>query len=157
MTLVSPEVPRLECDKEVQRMIHAMHQTVTVKFRRRGGVIALSGGVNSAVTAILAVRALGAERVFASSCLIANHLTEACPWPGVLRRRRVLPTTWRTSPQSSRRRAASDTVMKRHESWSRSTGRGGHARSHFPGNQELPSTSSRSSFARLKVLRPVCG
>ena len=53
MTLVSPEVLRLECDKEVQRIIHAMHQTVTVKFRRRGGVIALSGGVDSAVTASL--------------------------------------------------------------------------------------------------------
>jgi NAD+ synthase len=41
-----------------------LRETVLKRFRKRGMVVALSGGVDSSVVAALAVRALGAERVF---------------------------------------------------------------------------------------------
>ena len=42
---------------------HAIRDQVAATLRRRGAVVALSGGVDSSVCAGLAVRALGAERV----------------------------------------------------------------------------------------------
>lgn len=48
-----------ECDRIVERIRHYVKAT-----RRKGAVVALSGGIDSSVTAALCVRALGHERVF---------------------------------------------------------------------------------------------
>lgn len=51
--------PAAEADRICDRLRHYLAST-----RRRGAVVALSGGIDSSVTAALCVRALGADRVF---------------------------------------------------------------------------------------------
>lgn len=55
---------RLDANLEVERIIASIRHTMIHDLRRRGVVIGLSGGIDSSVTAALAVRALGKERVF---------------------------------------------------------------------------------------------
>jgi len=57
-------VLRIDPEAESSRIAAWMREAVRDTFRRRGLVIALSGGVDSSVCAMLAVRALGAGRVF---------------------------------------------------------------------------------------------
>lgn len=57
------EVLRLDCAKETEKIIAGLRQLVK-GFRRRGVVVALSGGIDSSVTAALCVKAFGKERVF---------------------------------------------------------------------------------------------
>jgi NAD+ synthase len=60
---VSTDVLRIDPAAESDRVAAAIHEQVTRTLRRRGVVVGLSGGVDSAVTAALCVRALGARRV----------------------------------------------------------------------------------------------
>jgi NAD+ synthase len=57
----------LEIDprSEVERISRELREATATALRKRGGVVAISGGVDSAVCAALAVRALGPERVLA--------------------------------------------------------------------------------------------
>lgn len=59
----SKEALRLDCATEADRIAQAMRSQLR-EIRRKGIVVGLSGGIDSSVTAALAVRALGAERVF---------------------------------------------------------------------------------------------
>lgn len=54
---------RLDCEPEARRIAGWMLQAVGTTLRRRGVIIAMSGGVDSSVCAALAVQALGRERV----------------------------------------------------------------------------------------------
>jgi NAD+ synthase len=54
---------RLNCGSAVDQIIGVIRETLTA-FRRRGLVVALSGGIDSSVTAALCVRAVGPSRVF---------------------------------------------------------------------------------------------
>lgn len=54
----------LDCAAEVQRIERWMLGVVGRDFRRKGAVVALSGGVDSSVCAALAVRAFGPAKVF---------------------------------------------------------------------------------------------
>lgn len=54
----------IDCEAEAERIAARMVEIVGREFRRRGVVVALSGGVDSSVCAALAVRALGAGKVF---------------------------------------------------------------------------------------------
>jgi NAD+ synthase len=60
---ISPDVLRLDPAAESDRIAGAIRDQVTRTLRRRGVVVGLSGGIDSAVTAALCVRALGASRV----------------------------------------------------------------------------------------------
>jgi NAD+ synthase len=60
-----PHVLELDCELEVARISDWMANTVKTDMRRRGVVVAVSGGVDSAVCLGLGVRAFGAERVHA--------------------------------------------------------------------------------------------
>src|SRR4051812_31494850 len=51
---------KAECD----RIVGALRRQLSQDLKRRGLVIGLSGGIDSTVTAALAVRAVGRERVF---------------------------------------------------------------------------------------------
>ncbi|MBI1840250.1 MAG: NAD(+) synthase [Verrucomicrobia bacterium] len=58
---------RLDASAEVEAIGAFMRQALTKEFRRRGIVVGISGGIDSAVTAALAVKCLGKDRVF---CLL---------------------------------------------------------------------------------------
>jgi NAD+ synthase len=66
MSLVPFSKDLLEIDyaAEVETIIHAMRAALRDTLKRRGLVIAMSGGIDSSVCAALAVRAVGPERVF---------------------------------------------------------------------------------------------
>ena len=54
----------LDCEAEIARIAQRMRDLVLATLRRRGVIIAMSGGVDSSVCAALAVRAFGVQRVF---------------------------------------------------------------------------------------------
>jgi NAD+ synthase len=56
---------RIDSAAEVDRIARIVHDQVLKRLRRRGVVLGLSGGIDSSVTAALAVAALGAGRVLA--------------------------------------------------------------------------------------------
>ncbi len=55
----------LDPEQEVDKITEQMRTLLTRQLKRRGLVVALSGGIDSSVTLGLAARALGPERVFA--------------------------------------------------------------------------------------------
>ena len=59
-----PDVLAIDCEAEVARIAQRMVEIVGSQLRRRGVIIAISGGVDSAVCAALAVRAFGASKVY---------------------------------------------------------------------------------------------
>ncbi len=62
---ILPDDPlALDCEAETARIASRLLQIVGRDLRRRGVVIALSGGVDSSVCGALAVRAFGADKVF---------------------------------------------------------------------------------------------
>jgi NH3-dependent NAD+ synthetase len=56
--------------EEIDRISRRMREVVGDALRKKGAVVAVSGGIDSSVCAALSVRALGASRVFA----LANAL-----------------------------------------------------------------------------------
>ncbi|WP_291322222.1 NAD(+) synthase [Desulfonatronospira sp.] len=55
---------KLDPEQETARIVDAIRSIMRNQLKRRGLVVAISGGIDSSVTAALAVRALGAGRVF---------------------------------------------------------------------------------------------
>ncbi len=53
----------LDAEVETRRLAQFILESVTQTFHRRGAVVGISGGIDSAVVLALCVRALGAERV----------------------------------------------------------------------------------------------
>jgi NAD+ synthase len=60
----SAELLRLDFAAEAERIGAMLRETVLRRFKRKGVVVAMSGGIDSSVVAGLATRALGKERVF---------------------------------------------------------------------------------------------
>jgi NAD+ synthase len=60
-----PHVLAIDCVAEADRIGRWMVETLARRLHRRGFVVAISGGIDSSVCAALAVRALGAGKVFA--------------------------------------------------------------------------------------------
>jgi NAD+ synthase len=59
----SLETLKIDCAAETQRISEEIRRLLT-SFKRRGVVVALSGGIDSSVTAALSVNAVGKARVF---------------------------------------------------------------------------------------------
>lgn len=64
MTLDLAKALRLDEATETTRIAERMRELLRSRLHRRGFVVAISGGVDSAVCAALAVHAVGSERVF---------------------------------------------------------------------------------------------
>ena len=67
MTLTSvagPEVLQLDFAAEAQRISRWIVDTLATRLHRRGLVVSISGGIDSSVCAALAVRAIGANKVY---------------------------------------------------------------------------------------------
>ena len=58
------QVLDLDYEREATEIATRLREIVTRTLRRRGCVVAISGGIDSSVTAALAVRAFGPERVY---------------------------------------------------------------------------------------------
>jgi NAD+ synthase len=63
MNRVAASVLALDAKAEIHRISEAMREVLTKRLRRRGLVLGISGGIDSAVCAALAVRAVGAGKV----------------------------------------------------------------------------------------------
>ena len=55
----------MDAEREVAGIVEQIRSILSRRLKRRGLVVALSGGIDSSVTMALAVKALGPERVFA--------------------------------------------------------------------------------------------
>jgi NAD+ synthase len=60
---VSIDILRLDPVRETERILTSIRETVFDRFKKRGAVIGVSGGIDSSVVAFLCARALGNERV----------------------------------------------------------------------------------------------
>lgn len=59
------ELLAIDAAEEVARICDGIREAVSSRFRRKGMVVGVSGGIDSSVVAALAVRAIGEKRVFA--------------------------------------------------------------------------------------------
>ena len=59
----SADILRLDPEAETERITAWIRNTLSQPLRRRGAVIGVSGGIDSAVVAYLCARALGSERI----------------------------------------------------------------------------------------------
>jgi len=59
----SKDILRIDAEKEVERICVRLREILTKQLKRRGLVVALSGGIDSSVTTGLAIKAIGKERV----------------------------------------------------------------------------------------------
>jgi NAD+ synthase len=58
-----PSVLEIDRDAVVDRLVAGLSDTVTIRLRKRGAVVALSGGIDSSVVVALCARAFGPESV----------------------------------------------------------------------------------------------
>lgn len=64
-TAFSKDVFDLDLEREVEKICSTIRESLSKQLKRRGLVVAVSGGIDSSVSAALATKALGAERVLA--------------------------------------------------------------------------------------------
>lgn len=62
-TLFSTDVLKLDCAKETEKITKTLRKIVLKRFKKRGAVVALSGGIDSSVVGALCVSAMGKESV----------------------------------------------------------------------------------------------
>ena len=62
--VLHPDILAINCEAEADRIAQRMVEIVGTELRKRGVIIAISGGVDSAVCAALAVRAFGGSKVY---------------------------------------------------------------------------------------------
>lgn len=64
-TPFSADVLRLDCGAETERIVARLRASVLGDFKRKGGVVGISGGIDSSVVAALGARAFGKGRMLA--------------------------------------------------------------------------------------------
>ena len=83
---LSANVFKLDCAEEIKKITTALRHFLSFRLKRRGAVIAISGGVDSSVSAALCVKAIGNKRVVGlqmpekhssdETLVLSNKLTE---------------------------------------------------------------------------------
>ena len=73
------DILKIDAEAEAERLIAAIRETVGVTLRRRGGVMGISGGIDSSVVLALTVKALGANHVTALLLPDQDSDTESDP------------------------------------------------------------------------------
>ena len=68
---LGPTVLEFDCEREIERICARLREILSHDLSRRGLVVAMSGGIDSSVSAALSVRALGPERVY--GLLLPEH------------------------------------------------------------------------------------
>jgi len=63
-TTFSIDTLELDCSEETERITKVLRGAVLKRFKKKGVVVAFSGGIDSSLVGALCVRALGKERVF---------------------------------------------------------------------------------------------
>jgi len=61
--ILSAEVLKLDCEQEARRIAFRLRELLKQDLKRRGYVVAISGGIDSSVTAALCIKAVGKERI----------------------------------------------------------------------------------------------
>ena len=61
---LAPDVLKIDAEQTSERIVEWLRDSTARRLRKRGLVVGISGGIDSAVCAKLAVRAVGPERVF---------------------------------------------------------------------------------------------
>ncbi len=69
--MFNKQVLEIDLDQELENISTNLRTTVSRTMLRRGAVVAISGGIDSSVTAALAVKALGPKKVF--GLLLPEH------------------------------------------------------------------------------------
>ncbi len=59
----SADILKIDCEKELKRIITTLRNTVLKQFKKRGLIIALSGGIDSSVVGAICVQAAGKDKV----------------------------------------------------------------------------------------------
>ncbi len=59
----SAKALKLDCEKESAKIVQAIREIVLKRFKKKGVVVALSGGIDSSVVGAICTRALGKDRV----------------------------------------------------------------------------------------------
>ena len=62
---VAPDVLRIDAEEVTEQIVAAMRELVGTTMRRHGGVVGVSGGIDSSVTLGLSARAFGPDRSLA--------------------------------------------------------------------------------------------
>jgi len=83
-TTFSEAVLRLDPERETERICSRIRELMLTQMKRRGIVVGLSGGIDSSVTAALAVRALGKERVLGLEMPERHSAEESLQLSGML-------------------------------------------------------------------------
>jgi NAD+ synthase len=65
MAQLSADSLKLDAEKEIERTTAFVRSVLATKLKRRGVIVACSGGIDSSVVLFLCVRAVGKQRVFA--------------------------------------------------------------------------------------------
>ena len=119
----------IDCERVSAQIVEALRQIVSQELKRRGAVVALSGGIDSSVTAALCVRAFGPahsiavlmpeadsdEKTLGISRAVAEALgiealhQDITP---ILERRRLLHATRRSDQRPRSRTTADDWKMQ---------------------------------------------
>ena len=81
---LTPDVFEVDAERVVNEIVTALRSTVGGVLRRRGAVVAVSGGIDSAVTAALCVRAFGADRTLAVLMPEADSAEDTLELSGLL-------------------------------------------------------------------------